>query len=295
MKRLPQDVNENIWFWLFFPPEQTGDWLRAPKGLLTENVQFIKAEICQSHDQLYKLFEHSLDFFLWCWIFLEFHFKSFFERKKKRKSLLFLESDMRWPEKKKAGRLFFFSLFFAVIVRNKVPVSFVTGTQSRIETGKAIIGEIVPQGIEKLSAWRLGLGGTPMAPCIILAWGRFGNRLPISTNTWLSHPPAPPPPLRPPLPCFSRPSYLVPCFCSSSLPQNPAPLLSRCLTMLTACQEEGEGENTRIHIHTQGCGCVQRARRRHSKFRVCNHVALFPIRKQLIVDTSRGGNCWLRT
>lgn len=46
----------------------------------------------------------------------------------------------------------FLPSFFAVIVRNKVPVSFVTGTGSRIETGKAIIGEIVPQGIEKLSA-----------------------------------------------------------------------------------------------------------------------------------------------
>lgn len=46
-----------------------------------------------------------------------------------------------------------------------------------------------PTGSEKLSAWGLGLAwGTPMAPCIILAWGRFGNRLPISTSTWLSHP-----------------------------------------------------------------------------------------------------------
>lgn len=106
--------------------------------------------------------------------------------------------------------------------------------------------------------------------------------------------PIPPPlplPFRPPFTRFSRPSYLVPCFCSSSLPQNPAPLLSRCLTMLTACREEGEGENTHIHIHTQGCGCVQRARRRRTKFRVCNHVALLPIRKRLIVDTGRGENC----
>lgn len=53
---------------------------------------------------------------------------------------------------KEAGTLFYFFCLFAVIVRNKVPVSFVTGTQGRIETGKAIIGEIVPHGIEKLSA-----------------------------------------------------------------------------------------------------------------------------------------------
>lgn len=59
---------------------------------------------------------------------------------------------MRRPEKRGRKTFFLFFLFFAVIVRNKVPVSFVTGTQSRIETGKAIIGEIVPQGIEKLSA-----------------------------------------------------------------------------------------------------------------------------------------------
>ena len=38
---------------------------------------------------------------------------------------------------------------------------------------------------------RVGIGfGTPMVPCIILAWGRFGNRLPISASTWPSQPPS---------------------------------------------------------------------------------------------------------
>lgn len=66
-----------------------------------------------------------------------------------------------------------------------------------------------PTGIEKLSAWGLGLvRGTPMAPCIILAWGRFGNRLPISTSsTWLSHPP----------PSQSPPTWLL--WTTSSWPQ----------------------------------------------------------------------------
>lgn len=32
-----------------------------------------------------------------------------------------------------------------------------------------------------------------------------------------------------------------------------------------------------------------------TKLRVCNHTVLFPIKMQLIVDTSRGENCWLCT
>lgn len=56
---------------------------------------------------------------------------------------------------------------FAVIVSNKVP-SFVSGPQARIETGKAIIGAIVPQALKSYQheGWEWG---TPMAPCIILA------------------------------------------------------------------------------------------------------------------------------
>lgn len=120
----------------------------------------------------------------------------------------------------------------------------------------------------------VGIGeGTPMAPCIILAWGRFGNRLPISTNTWLSHPPP-----RPVLP-FARPSYLVPFFFVP--PPSPSPALfsmSADADRLTRRQRKEEpvlsGE-------------------RGTKLRVCNHTVLFPIKMQLIVDTSRGENCWL--
>lgn len=48
------------------------------------------------------------------------------------------------------------------------PVSFVSGPQTRIDTGKAIIGEIVPQALKSYQheGWDWG---TPMAPCIILA------------------------------------------------------------------------------------------------------------------------------
>lgn len=38
------------------------------------------------------------------------------------------------------------------------PFSFVSGPQTRIDTGKAIIGEIVPQALKAISM-RVGIGG----------------------------------------------------------------------------------------------------------------------------------------
>lgn len=188
----------------------------------------------------WKLFEHSLEFLMVLFISIEI----FYYFSLKRESLLFL---LEWyaVDGKEAGEFAFFSLFFAVIVRNKVPVSFVTGTQSRIETGKAIIGEIVPQGIEKLSAWRLGLGDTygpmhyPGMRSLLAIACQFQPTpgFPTPHSPWPPNLPPPPPPTR-----FSRPSYLVPSFSFLFPPKNPAPLRSGCLTMLTTSRGGGEGK-----------------------------------------------------
>lgn len=103
-----------------------------------------------------------------------------------------------------------------------------------------------------------------MAPCIILAWGRFGNRLPISTSTWLSHPPPPSPgpptwfPFSPPTP--------------PPFPPNLARLL---------LSQDGEKERQKKIFTVQWVW---------QRLKVCNHAVLFLIMIRLIVDTSRGEN-----
>lgn len=118
-----------------------------------------------------------------------------------------------------------------------------------------------PTGIEKLSAWGLGLAwGTPMAPCIILAWGRFGNRLPISTSTWLSQP------LHPHSPSPGPPTWF--------------PFLLLPLQTLLACY------------------CPRMATINREKKIICTvhrlstHTVLFSIMMEQIVDTSKGENAF---
>lgn len=136
-------------------------------------------------------------------------------------------------------------------MRNKVSSPLLAALQTRIDTGKAIIGEIVPQALKSYQheGWDWG---TPMAQCIILAWGRFGNRLPISTNTWLYHPP----------PSFQA---LLPAFFFRPLP--PQTLVPGCWPLT----EGGQGGSKAIWS-TQS-----------HKVEVCNHVLFFH---------QTGTDCW---
>lgn len=132
-----------------------------------------------------------------------------------------------------------------------------------------------PTGSEKLSAWGLGLAwGTPMAPCIILAWGRFGNRLPISTSTWLSHPS--------PLHHALLPGSLFSSYTSSSLKKNQKKTKPLCACYCSRMETINRTTKRRI----KSVLFAEYA----TKLKACNHTALFPIMMELIVDTSWGEN-----
>lgn len=121
-----------------------------------------------------------------------------------------------------------------------------------------------PTGSEKLSAWGLGLAlGTPMAPCIILAWGRFGNRLPISTSTWLSHPPPSP---------------------------GPPTWFSFLLLHLLLLQTRHACYFPRMATINRKKKKICTVQRVWQELKMCNHTVLFPTTMGLIVDTSRGEN-----
>lgn len=135
--------------------------------------------------------------FLWCWIFFKFQYKSFFEKKKEK--VCFSLRAICGDRKKEAGRLFFYFFSFLLwLWETKSPSLLLPALRAELKQEKQLLERLSHKALKSYQhdGWDWG---TPMAPCIILAWGRFGNRLPISTNTWLSHPPAPPPPFPPPL------------------------------------------------------------------------------------------------
>lgn len=229
------------------------------------------------------------------WIFQFFFNINPFLRKKREKVCFSLRA-ICGDRKKVAGRLFFFYIFSFLLWlwETKSLSLLLPALRAELKQEKQLFERLSHKALKSYQhdGWDWG---TPMAPCIILAWGRFGNRLPISTNTWLSHPPAPPPPLPSPFPASAGPPTWFLVFVPPPSPKILLPFSLGVWPCWPLVERKEKGENTHMHIHTQGCGCVQRARRRRrTKFRVCNHVALFPIRKQLIVDTSRGENCWLR-
>ena len=108
-----------------------------------------------------------------------------------------------------------------------------------------------------------------MAPCIILAWGRFGNRLPISTSTWLSQPPSSPSP---------GPPTWFPFFFLPFLPPPPSP--KSCPPVIVPgrwplMEREGE-KRERCELSSES--------ERGTKLKVCNHTR--------IVSHHDRADCW---
>lgn len=125
--------------------------------------------------------------------------------KKKREKVCFSLRAICGDRKKEAGRLFlFFFSFLLWLWETKSPSLLLPALTAELKQEKQLLERLSHKALKSYQhdGWDWG---TPMAPCIILAWGRFGNRLPISTNTWLSHPPAPPPPLPPAFPASAGP------------------------------------------------------------------------------------------
>lgn len=154
------------------------------------------------------------------------------------------------------------------------PLSFVTGLQTTIETGKAIIEEIVPQALKSYQheGWDW-LGGHlwPHA----LSWHE------VALAIACQFPPAPGFPIPPP---FIMPSYLVP-----FSPPTPPPLSKKTKKKnpLCACYcPRMETINRTTKRRIKSVLFAEYA----TKLKACNHTALFPIMMELIVDTSWGEN-----
>lgn len=165
------------------------------------------------------------------------------------------------------------STHFCSACGKQSPLSFVTGLQTTIETGKAIIEEIVPQALKSYQheGWDW-LGGHlwPHA----LSWHE------VALAIACQFPPAPGFPIPPP---FIMPSYLVP-----FSPPTPPPPLSK------------KQKNPCVPVIVPGWGPLIEQQKEEkksvlfaeyaTKLKACNHAALFPIMMELIVDTSGGEN-----
>lgn len=203
--------------------------------------------------------------------------------------MLFLaRSDMRWPEKR--GRKFF--SLFCCDCEKQSPRLFCYRRSWQNWNRKSNYWRDCPTRHWKAISMTVGIGGHlwPHA----LSWHEVALAIACQFQ------PTPGFPIPPPLPVpFHPPSPLQQALLPGSLFLFLLPPPKSCSPSLSVSDHadrlsRGRRRGKHIHIHTQGCSCVQRARRWRTKFRVCNHVALFPIRKRLIVDSWRGGNCWLR-
>lgn len=187
--------------------------------------------------------------FLGCWIFFKFQYKSFFE-KKKRKSLLFLASDMRRPEKRGRKTFFFIFSLFCCDCEKQSPRLFCYRHSQQNWNRKSNYWRDCPTRHWKAISMTVGIGGHlwPHA----LSWHEVALAIACQFQ------PTPGFPIPPPLPLpFRPPSPLQQALLPGSLflfllppPKSCSPSLSVSDHADRLSRGRRRGKHTHAHTHT---------------------------------------------